>query len=552
VFDAVIKSRALVLDEMAARRRVRTEAAHPELAPLWAKLTSARQRLANLVVRGPGDQPSQQYLALVEDARQEKELAERALADKSTGFRDQLARGEIGLDEVRAALPAHSALVAFDLYERTLFANSSTTGVEPPSGKRPRPRRTVPSYAAFVINADEPGISMVPLGSAAGVDALVVGWRKEATGIPDSDAEQEAERAYRSAGSALRHRVWDPIASHLKDATTVFVVPDGTLNLVSLAALPAGQTKYLIDGGPVIHYLSAERDLVMGGPAAGGNDGLLAVGGADFDDSTLFTKGAARSRPKPAVPAGVTTQSPSVRAGCGDLQSLQFEPLEGTRKEIHEVAKLWTDSPADVLENRGASEAAFKHSAAGHRVLHLATHGFFLGSDCSPAVGTRSVGGLSTSRTTHSNAGLNENPLLLSGLALAGANRRDAAGPDDEDGILTGEEVAGLNLDGVEWAVLSACDTGLGALKVGEGVFGLRRAFQVAGVRTVIMSLWPVEDYAALDWMRALYAGRLQKHLSTSDAMREASLTVLRARRAKGQSTHPFYWSGFVAAGDWR
>ena len=83
-------------------------------------------------------------------------------------------------------------------------------------------------------------------------------------------------------------------------------------------------------------------------------------------------------------------------------------------------------------------------------------------------------------------------------------------------------------------------------------LYQARRAFQVAGVRTVIMSLWPVEDYAALDWMRALYAGRLQKHLSTSDAMREASLTVLRARRAKGQSTHPFYWSGFVAAGDWR
>jgi CHAT domain-containing protein len=146
----------------------------------------------------------------------------------------------------------------------------------------------------------------------------------------------------------------------------------------------------------------------------------------------------------------------------------------------------------------------------------------------------------------------NENPLVLSGLALAGANRRAAAGPNDEDGILTAEEVAGLNLEGVEWTVLSACDTGLGEVRVGEGVFGLRRAFQVAGVRTVIMSLWPVEDQSALDWMRALYSGRLQKHLATAEAMRDASLTVLRARRAHSQSTHPFYWGGFVAAGDWR
>src|SRR6185295_18826281 len=116
--------------------------------------------------------------------------------------------------------------------------------------------------------------------------------------------------------------------------------------------------------------------------------------------------------------------------------------------------------------------------------------------------------------------GMTESPLMLSGLALAGANRRAAAGPDDDDGILTAEEVTGLNLDGVEWAVRSACDTGLGEVKVGEGVLGLRRAFQVAGVRTVIMSLWSVEDQAALDWMRALYSGRLQKHLTTAEAMR--------------------------------
>jgi CHAT domain-containing protein len=145
-----------------------------------------------------------------------------------------------------------------------------------------------------------------------------------------------------------------------------------------------------------------------------------------------------------------------------------------------------------------------------------------------------------------------ENPLLLSGLALAGANRRAIASGDEEDGILTAEEVASLNLSGVEWAVLSACDTGLGEIKAGEGVFGLRRAFQIAGARTVIMSLWSVEDRAAMTWMRALYEGRLARNLDTAAAVREASLTVLRQRRARGQSTHPFYWAGFVASGDWR
>ena len=135
---------------------------------------------------------------------------------------------------------------------------------------------------------------------------------------------------------------------------------------------------------------------------------------------------------------------------------------------------------------------------------------------------------------------------------LAGANRRAQARADEDDGILTAEEVASLDLHGVEWAVLSACDTGVGEIKAGEGVFGLRRAFQVAGARTVVMSLWSVEDQSTRAWMRALYEGRFERHLSTADAVHQASLTVLRDRRAKGQSTHPFFWAAFVAAGDWR
>jgi CHAT domain-containing protein len=112
--------------------------------------------------------------------------------------------------------------------------------------------------------------------------------------------------------------------------------------------------------------------------------------------------------------------------------------------------------------------------------------------------------------------------------------------------------VAGLNLDGVEWAVLSACNTGLGTVAAGEGVLGLRRAFQLAGVRTVIMSLWSVEDRAARQWMEALYHARLVNRFDTADSVRQASLAVLHERRSLGQSDHPFYWASFVAAGDWR
>ena len=117
--------------------------------------------------------------------------------------------------------------------------------------------------------------------------------------------------------------------------------------------------------------------------------------------------------------------------------------------------------------------------------------------------------------------------------------------------MLTAEEVAALDLNGVEWAVFSGCDTGVGEVRAGEGVFGLRRAFQVAGARTVIMTLWPVEDQTTRQWMTTLY-GYDDEEAEHASAVREAGLALLRERRTRGLSAHPFYWAAFVAAGDWR
>jgi CHAT domain-containing protein len=138
--------------------------------------------------------------------------------------------------------------------------------------------------------------------------------------------------------------------------------------------------------------------------------------------------------------------------------------------------------------------------------------------------------------------GNGDNPLLLSGLAMAGAR----------DGIVMAEEIVALDLDGLQWAVLSACDTGLGELKSGEDVFGLRRAFQLAGARTVILSLWPVDDSATREWMNALYRLRYVNGKDTASSVKTASMEALTARRARHISAHPFYWAGFVATGDWR
>jgi CHAT domain-containing protein len=543
VLNALILGRSLTLDEMGSRRRLFVNQNSGKDAPLWTGLASARQRLANLVIRGPSDQRPDQYATLVEEARREKERAERALAERSAAFRSEQARTEIGLEQVRAALPSSAALIAFARFDQTV----------------PGAAAAIPSYVAFVLRPARADPEVVALGSADAIDTLIAAWRL-------SVRSAGSERAYRVAGANLRRRIWDPIAAHLDGVGRVFIVPDDAINLVSFAAMPVGQSSYLLQDGPVIHYLSAERDLAAPEqPSGNAGRGLLALGAPAFADASLFGK---TQTVTSQVAAGASAVLRGAATQCGTFQSMQFRRLPGSGTEAQEVADLWrslqmadTDSGAAVL-GRAASEGAVKQLGPGRRILHLATHGFFLGDECASAPdGTRAVGGLALSggRTTAKpgrqqarSQQLPENPLLLSGLVLAGANRRALAGPDEDDGILTAEEVASLNLEGVEWAVLSACDTGLGQLRSGEGVLGLRRAFQIAGARTIIMSLWPVEDRSARLWMRALYEGRLKRHLDTADSVREAALTVLRDRRTQGQSTHPFYWAGFVAAGDWR
>jgi CHAT domain-containing protein len=258
---------------------------------------------------------------------------------------------------------------------------------------------------------------------------------------------------------------------------------------------------------------------------------LLAVGGADFDG------GVAKVAPADCAPSGP-----------------RFAPLPATADEARDVAKMWEHAHAGaraiLLTGDQATEREVKKEAPGRRVLHLATHGFFLQAGRPFLPGTRSMGGVVIGGDD-SPAAPGANPLALSGLAFAGANRLESARPDEEDGILTAEEIAAMNLSGTEWAVLSACETGAGAVEDVEGLVGLGRAFRVSGVRTLIMSLWPVDDRATRQWMEELYRSRLESGGSTLEAVRHATLAVLAAQRAAG-SEHPFFWGAFVAAGDWR
>jgi CHAT domain-containing protein/tetratricopeptide (TPR) repeat protein len=562
-WQVVAAGRGVVLDELAARQHDVVNADTAAVRDRLAAFVRARTRLANLVVRGPEDTPPERFKTMLAEARDRRAATEQALADVSQPFRAERTRNRAGLSQMLATLSPGQALVAYVRYDRV-----GEPATRASSAAAATPAAPVTEYAAFVAMAGT-APRVVRLGTAARLEKSVGDWRAQI------DAEiagagigaRGLEAAYRRAGAALRRQIWDPIAPSLRQATAVFVVPDAALHLVDLAALPVGTTRYLIESGPTLHYLLAERDLIRVDAAAPGR-GLLVMGAPDFDRASPLAVDRLAQRPPQSTPIAdassardTTGGTLSRSASCDAFTRLSFRPLGDTRREARTVSDLWRASRAaagppvnpgdeggDMLELTGriATETAFKELAPGRRVLHLATHGFFLDGRCATRSGRGSAPGAVNVVTA------DDSPLLRAGLALAGANRRTAADADRDDGILTAEEVAGVNLAGVEWAVLSACNTGVGDWIAGEGVLGLRRAFEMAGAHTVIMSLWPVGDATTASWMARLYRQRFVARASTLEAVRAASLGVLRDARARGASTHPARWAGFIAAGDWR
>jgi tetratricopeptide (TPR) repeat protein len=555
-WDWSLRRRGAVLEELAARRREVLEAESPEARAAWRRLAEARRQLSVLWVReqesAPGERQADELSSLARATR-EKEQAEQALASLSAAYREARSTSEITLDRLREALPSGAALVE---YVRVPVLSPRSEG------------REVHDIALVLPGGDRPA-TFADLGPSSEIDRRARSWRAALHDdfVRLASAGESAVSLDRldERGTRLREAVWDPVAEWIGDAKTVFVVADGPLHQVHLGALPSSGGNYLLEDGPALHMLSTARDLVRlrakGGLGSAGK-GVLALGAPDYD------AGATVRLASLGDAGAATTAFRGERSECPKLGEATWRALPESAGEASDVALLFErhEKPATLLVGAAASEERFKREAPGKRVLHLATHGFFLQGGCASALAIgRGIGTLKEERespgvvTAESAAPrppptspvVGENPLLLSGLALAGANRGSEAGNEGEDGILTAEEIAALDLRGVEIASLSACDTGLGTVEVGEGVFGLRRALEIAGVRTVLMSLWPVPDAESREWMTRFYESRLDG-ASITDAGRGASLAMLKRLREEGRPTHPYLWAGFVAAGDWR
>jgi CHAT domain-containing protein/Tfp pilus assembly protein PilF len=483
----VLRRKGCVLDALvdgvgALRRRLSAQD-----AALLDELASLRSKLARSLTT-PAESSEDEHATSA--AQQRAEELESRISERSTEFR--AAAEPVTLAAVQAAIPDGAALVE-------LF------WLRPQAKLVGQPAR----YVAYVLeHAGEP--AWIDLGEAGPIDQAAAALRAALRDPRRADAAD--------LGRKLDEMVMRPVRGMLGGARRILLSPDGALSLVPFGALVDENGRYLLET-LAVSYLVSGRDLLRMRSHAPARSPELVVADPDF--------GARGPRAPEAHGA----------RGGPSLARASFGRLDGTGREGAAIAALLPG--ATVLTGSRATEQALKQ-AHGPRILHVATHGFFLEDAGTARVSARALE-LAASAPAPGQ-GHEPNPLLFSGLALAQANARPAEG---EDGILTALEASGLDLWGTKLVVLSACDTGLGQLDQGEGVSGLRRALFTAGAESAIMSLWKVDDAATRDLMIGIYQ-RLGQGGGRADSLREAQLALAHEPR----TAHPFFWAGFVAVGD--
>ncbi|MFC1824553.1 CHAT domain-containing protein, partial [Thermodesulfobacteriota bacterium] len=401
-------------------------------------------------------------------------------------------------------------------------------------------------------------IRFVWLGEADSIEDAVHIWRKQAQSRPVDPEEEEK----------IRRHLWDPMEKEFPDATNrMFIVPDGQLALLPFEAIRMSDGRYLVERYQV-SYLSSGRDLMPSPLKPRGEPGpAVVVSNPDYNNF-----GKTSSHTEEQIHLAAIPQQRSSEVG---EQELSFLPLPGFAREAESVARTWRmGRPNQRLELLQGGLATEERIAALNRpeFLYFITHGFFL-PDLKPLLQLRSTQDEESEKTETSGSSSSEralqvvkkaserqsshasqeDPRLRSGLALSGANRwHDRSVIGQSDGLLTALEVQNLDLWGTRLVILSACETGLGEVEVGEGVMGLRRAFQQAGAETILASLWKVPDKET-EWLMSRFFKMWLEGIPKSDALRNAQLALIADLRNDQDPVRrlapPLLWAGFICHG---
>ncbi|QRO00167.1 tetratricopeptide repeat protein [Archangium violaceum] len=517
---AVLLRKGRSVEETAGTSRAVYHSLGAQDLDTFERLRDLRTQFARLSLEGPGRLAPADYLRRLKELTVQGDALESDLASRSAPLRtlSELPSPDEIVDRVAATLPPDGALVELVLYtERPLIPSSEVTE----QSRRPGTLR----YLALVLLPDG-SCHVVDLGPAAPIDLAASRFRD---GLADRDA------AYLGLSRELHSLAFRPLLPLPGGARRLFLSPDGQLGLVPFAALHDGN-HFLIDTFDFT-YLTSGKDLLTRPPQGVEPRSVVVFADPDF--------GTPPATPPPSQEESATWGSALERffsTRGTDLAERPWVPLPGTRQEAKALQHL---IPQARLFLGGDATKGRLLQLPAPRILHIATHGFFL-EDASVPAGSRALVQLGTPGKEGPGQ-YPPDPLLRSGLVLAGA-RSPATKPGEdtqlrlEDSLVTALELAGLDLWGTELVVLSACDTGRGDVKPGQGVYGLRRAFVIAGAETVVMSLWKVND----DTTRVLMEGYYRNLLAgqgRSFALREAMLALRRSH------PHPSFWAPFIVLG---
>ncbi|MCA9091343.1 MAG: CHAT domain-containing protein, partial [Planctomycetaceae bacterium] len=537
------------------QRHVRLSSLEEELVPRFNELQAVTTTLAS-VSRAYPDDPRREGAWRIQMQRllEERERREIELKQQSRIYRE--ATGDVTVTDLRRLLPHRTVVIDFLEYKQSVCIDKE---------------RDVwthqPCLVGFVVPATEMGhrIARIELGSVRPIAEAIAAWREGGYG-----ATLEAAAAI----ATLRQLIWEPLLPYIEQADTILLSPDGVLGRLPFAVLPGRRPgSYLIEDHRLAFVPAARLlcDLLSRPKSSHSSHGLLMIGDVNYDVASDLQSGtAAQDRTLPVDQLAVSLET-----------NHSYGTLPGTRREIDFVRQSFEgtfNSAADrtiSLTGVEATERRFRQEVSAYRYVHIATHGFFAPPERVSALeGFRSdLDGSSGSDSVDDELGSRLHvihgtmPQLLSGLVFAGANRSPLPGRDD--GILTAEEIAYIPLDRVDLVVLSACETGLGAAAGGEGLLGVQRAFQVAGARSTVATLWKIDDLVTQKLMSKFYENLWGKRMSKLDALRQAQLWILknpdqlrdltsdvrgvvRSDVQQPRQSPAYYWASFTLSGDWR